>query len=265
MGKVIQIPAPKPYKHSELNLDDGTNPHGTTKADVGLGDVENIKVNLTAIIDPTVNDDQLLGYSLQSKWTNTVTKHEFTCVDATAGNAVWIKTTVPESGIQAFFLTAKGLFGTGGGWADNGFIGDVPVLFFDRTTQEKQITSFYALARADFSVDPVIAFLTYSVALPVVTTGDKVVWKIDARYIGEGEKATKAIDQTIQQTQTLTYLITDTRQSTVQFTLDGSLIDDQDTIHLTLSRVAGDANDNYSSDVAVGQGGMIIEVSQFNP
>ena len=27
--------------HSELNLDDGTNPHGTTKSDVGLGNVDN--------------------------------------------------------------------------------------------------------------------------------------------------------------------------------------------------------------------------------
>ena len=29
-------------KHSELSLDDGTNPHGTTKGDVGLGDVPNL-------------------------------------------------------------------------------------------------------------------------------------------------------------------------------------------------------------------------------
>lgn len=28
--------------HSELNLDDGTNPHGTTKSDVGLGNVPNL-------------------------------------------------------------------------------------------------------------------------------------------------------------------------------------------------------------------------------
>ena len=28
-------------KHSDLYLDDGTNPHGTTKDDVGLGDVPN--------------------------------------------------------------------------------------------------------------------------------------------------------------------------------------------------------------------------------
>ena len=27
--------------HSQLNLDDGTNPHGTTKSDVGLGSVDN--------------------------------------------------------------------------------------------------------------------------------------------------------------------------------------------------------------------------------
>ena len=29
-------------KHSQLTLDDGTNPHGTTKSDVGLGDVPNL-------------------------------------------------------------------------------------------------------------------------------------------------------------------------------------------------------------------------------
>ncbi len=28
-------------EHSQLNLDDGTNPHGTTKSDVGLGNVDN--------------------------------------------------------------------------------------------------------------------------------------------------------------------------------------------------------------------------------
>lgn len=35
-------------KHSQLTLDDGTNPHGTTKADVGLSDVPN--VDLTAAV-----------------------------------------------------------------------------------------------------------------------------------------------------------------------------------------------------------------------
>jgi hypothetical protein len=32
--------------HSELNLDDGTNPHGTTKGDVGLGNVPNVDATL---------------------------------------------------------------------------------------------------------------------------------------------------------------------------------------------------------------------------
>lgn len=34
--------------HSDLNLDDGTNPHGTTKSDVGLGNVENTKLSTWA-------------------------------------------------------------------------------------------------------------------------------------------------------------------------------------------------------------------------
>ena len=37
----INIPKP-PVNHSEVNLDDGTNPHGTTKSDVGLGNVPNL-------------------------------------------------------------------------------------------------------------------------------------------------------------------------------------------------------------------------------
>jgi hypothetical protein len=35
------IPIPPISNHSQLNLDDGTNPHGTTKNDVGLGNVDN--------------------------------------------------------------------------------------------------------------------------------------------------------------------------------------------------------------------------------
>lgn len=53
-------------KHSELDLDDGTNPHGTTKTDVGLGNVPNtdftsavaantLKVSLDKAYTDTVN------------------------------------------------------------------------------------------------------------------------------------------------------------------------------------------------------------------
>lgn len=41
-GKVfVPTPTPGAQNHSELNLDDGTNPHGTTKSDVGLGNADN--------------------------------------------------------------------------------------------------------------------------------------------------------------------------------------------------------------------------------
>jgi len=53
-----------PSDHSGLNLDDGTNPHGTTKTDVGLGNVENIsttndramvELSTTTVITTTTN------------------------------------------------------------------------------------------------------------------------------------------------------------------------------------------------------------------
>jgi len=41
-GKVyVPTPTVGAQNHSELNLDDGTNPHGTTKNDVGLGNADN--------------------------------------------------------------------------------------------------------------------------------------------------------------------------------------------------------------------------------
>lgn len=45
--------------------------------------------NFTATIDPTINDDSSDGYSVGSVWVNTSTDKAFTCVDATAGAAVW--------------------------------------------------------------------------------------------------------------------------------------------------------------------------------
>lgn len=40
-------------------------------------------------IDPTVNDSINLGYDIGSKWINTSTGAEFTCLDNTPGAAVW--------------------------------------------------------------------------------------------------------------------------------------------------------------------------------
>lgn len=65
------------------------NPHSVTKADVGLTDVENIKVNFTATTAPGVGNDVNGGYSVGSVWINTATKQVYVLVDAASGAAVW--------------------------------------------------------------------------------------------------------------------------------------------------------------------------------
>ena len=41
LGQITAPLAPGSSNHSDLNLDDGTNPHGTTQSDVGLSNVDN--------------------------------------------------------------------------------------------------------------------------------------------------------------------------------------------------------------------------------
>lgn len=40
--------------HSALTLDDGTNPHGTTKTDIGLGDLDSFTANEAVLSDPAI-------------------------------------------------------------------------------------------------------------------------------------------------------------------------------------------------------------------
>lgn len=74
------------------------NPHDVSKSDVGLGNVENLKVNLTATTDPTVNDDTGDGYAVGSRWVNVSTDKEYVCLDASTGAAVWTETTALPGG-----------------------------------------------------------------------------------------------------------------------------------------------------------------------
>lgn len=46
--------------------------------------------NLTALVDPTVDDDELDNYEPGSKWINIIEGRTFTLTDATAGAALWI-------------------------------------------------------------------------------------------------------------------------------------------------------------------------------
>lgn len=54
------------------------------------------KYNLTSTTDPTVNDDESIGYFVGSCWVNTISKKIHYCSDSTAGAAVWTCQAVPE-------------------------------------------------------------------------------------------------------------------------------------------------------------------------
>jgi len=54
-------------------------------------DFRKLKLNLTAIVNPTINDDYNNGYGIGSRWINTITDIEYVCVDATVGGAIWKK------------------------------------------------------------------------------------------------------------------------------------------------------------------------------
>lgn len=170
-----------------------------------------------------------------------------------------------DKGIEGFFLTPQGSFGTGGGWADSGFIGNLPVLFYAQNSTERGVFMFYATKRIFFdAIDPEVGFTIYSVDAP--SGGDEdVEWELQARYRADGDPVVGAPDETLTQTQTLATQVADSRQSNLEFTLDRTKISDQDVIFLILRRLGGDANDNYSSDVGVGQSGITAQTTKHNP
>ena len=66
-----------------------TNPHSVTSGQVGLGNVPNTKMNLTATSNPSPFDDSSLGYSVGSVWINTTTGGVSVLVDDSFGSAQW--------------------------------------------------------------------------------------------------------------------------------------------------------------------------------
>jgi hypothetical protein len=82
-----------------------SNPHTVTKGQVGLGNVENSKVNFTAVVDPTAGDDNTAGYSVGSQWINTANDKAYTCVDSSTAAAVWVWT---NSVAQANIIVSPG-------------------------------------------------------------------------------------------------------------------------------------------------------------
>jgi hypothetical protein len=78
----------------DAHISNTSNPHSVTKTQVGLSNVVNLKVNLIATTVPTVTDDSSGGFSVGSRWIDTVTKKEYVLTDSTNTAAVWKETTM---------------------------------------------------------------------------------------------------------------------------------------------------------------------------
>ena len=87
---------------TEFNIDTGgdnvpvkahiqstSNPHSVTKDQVGLGNVPNLKDNLSATTAPTATDDSGAGYSVGSLWCDTTNDNVYICIDSSASAAIW--------------------------------------------------------------------------------------------------------------------------------------------------------------------------------
>jgi len=68
-------------------------PTGIVKGDVGLGNVENLKVKLDGTTAPGVGNDNTQGYAVGSRWVDVTNDKEYVCLDASTGVAVWTETT----------------------------------------------------------------------------------------------------------------------------------------------------------------------------
>jgi hypothetical protein len=71
----------------------------------GVGTYTAQKNNFAAIIAPTATDDSASGYSVGSRWIDTVTDKEYVCLDATATAAVWTETTQAAASLALNDLT----------------------------------------------------------------------------------------------------------------------------------------------------------------
>jgi hypothetical protein len=74
---------PLTYEELDTNFQELINIIVESQADV-------VKHNISAIVDPTVNDDSSQGYEPRSTWFNTATGEIFKCIDATVGAAKWV-------------------------------------------------------------------------------------------------------------------------------------------------------------------------------
>jgi len=79
---------------STTHRNNTANPHSVTKAQIGLANVENVKVNLNGLQAPTSTDDNTQGYQVCSRWI--YGNQEWVCSDSSTNAAIWQETTITD-------------------------------------------------------------------------------------------------------------------------------------------------------------------------
>lgn len=158
------------------------------------------KQNLAAITPPTVTDDVNSSYSIGSIWVDTLANRAYTCVDNTAGAAIW---TVNGATVAASFPTSPTLgqitlnttdgrayIWNGTAWIDvTAAGGAMPLNNFSATT-DPLVTSD---AAAGYSVGSVwINNTTNAIFRCTNVTNGAAIWH-DLRSIGDGQTWTNVL------------------------------------------------------------------------
>lgn len=102
------IPLSAVYMRSDTDAVTGQNLWDMRAFPTGLaGTAPTPQYNLTATDAPDANDDADDGYEVSALWYDITHDRAYTCLDATAGAAIWIEITVPKG---EFFLSAAGMW-----------------------------------------------------------------------------------------------------------------------------------------------------------
>jgi len=158
------------------------------------------KQNLAATISPSITDDINSSYGIGSIWIDTVTNKTYTCVDATAGAAVWVGNgatvspalpTVPTLGQITLNTTdGRAYIWTGSAWIDVTAAGGATPLNTFTSITDPTITSD---SSAGYSIGSVwINTTTNGIFTCTNATAGAAVWH-DMRPIGDGQVWTNVL------------------------------------------------------------------------
>ena len=192
-------------------------------------------------VSPTVNDDDTKGWVPGDQWTNITTDEAFWCLSNKTGGAIWQK-----------FITGPDQLDASAGLEWNASTTQTPTeteiggaKFFNMLkTPDKAIVGgsrFPSLA--NLAVNPTLQFEFAPKGAAPPGAGN-IVLNLEARYVAVGESFAKAADETQQFVVAVNDVVDERHAFT--FTLDGSLISNQDVATFKLRRLGSHASDTYS-------------------